>query len=187
MKHTSTSPADTLAALQARRAKQLRKREKARAALEKTSQKLGALEESIAVLVHQEHAARTQLPEQHIPRRGAALLFNPRSKGVCDGTYSLEQIVSCLNDYGFDVTIGLKTSGKAARAFVRAAVRQKQDLVIVAAGDGSIEDIIGTLVGTHTALGILPIGTMNNLARALGVPLQAKASSHLVSCARDGP
>jgi YegS/Rv2252/BmrU family lipid kinase len=45
------------------------------------------------------------------------------------------------------------------------------DLVIVAGGDGTIEDVAGQLVGTKTTLGIIPMGTMNNLARSLGVPL----------------
>jgi YegS/Rv2252/BmrU family lipid kinase len=50
-------------------------------------------------------------------------------------------------------------------------VERQLDLVIVAAGDGSIEDVVPALVGSDTALGIIPIGTMNNIARALGVPL----------------
>jgi diacylglycerol kinase family enzyme len=42
---------------------------------------------------------------------------------------------------------------------------------VVAAGDGTIGDVASELVGGATVLGIVPIGTMNNLARSLGVPL----------------
>lgn len=44
-------------------------------------------------------------------------------------------------------------------------------LVIVAGGDGTIGDVATVLVGSDTVLEIIPIGTMNNLARSLGVPL----------------
>src|SRR6185436_6567183 len=44
-------------------------------------------------------------------------------------------------------------------------------LIVVAAGDGTIGDVAAELVGSSTALAIVPIGTMNNLARSLGVPL----------------
>src|SRR5581483_10831236 len=81
---------------------------------------------------------------------------------------------------GFDITIGLKTSGDVARRFVRQAREQHSELVIVAAGDGTIEDVVGELVDTDTALGILPIGTMNNLARCLGVPLDLEAACALL-------
>src|SRR5204863_4577096 len=43
------------------------------------------------------------------------------------------------------------------------------------------EDVVGQLVGTKTALGILPIGTMNNVARALGVPLNLEDACTLLA------
>jgi YegS/Rv2252/BmrU family lipid kinase len=182
-KQAPMSAAQQLASAQARRAKQLRKVEKARARLEKASRKLRTVEESIAVLVHRENHDRAQTSDDaslRALRRRAFLLFNPRSKGVRDGTYRLDQIRDCLDTYGFDVTVGLKTSGNNARELVKEAVKQQLDLVIVAAGDGTLEDIVGKLVGTNTALGILPIGTMNNIARSLGVPLDLAGACALL-------
>src|SRR5262245_23219228 len=114
--HSLTS--DSLAARHKRHAKRLKKVEKARTRLEKANRKLRALEDDIATLVHSGATAR-----QH-----AALLFNPQSKGVRDGTYRLEQIVDCLRAYGFDLDVGMKSSGHAGRAFVRTAVEQGADL-----------------------------------------------------------
>jgi diacylglycerol kinase (ATP) len=65
----------------------------------------------------------------------------------------------------------LKTSTKAVHAWVQEAVERNEALVIVAGGDGTIEDAAVELVGSDTVLGILPTGTMNNLARELGIPL----------------
>jgi diacylglycerol kinase (ATP) len=168
-----------------RHAKRLKKVEKARARLEKASRKLRALENEIAALVCRSSDPRAQPPGSTTlgrdTERHARLIFNPQSKGAQDGTYRLEAIVSCLRSYGFAIEVGTKTSGKVARELAKTAVEQDTDLVIVAAGDGTIEDVVGQLVGTKTALGILPIGTMNNLARALGVPLNLEDACTLLA------
>jgi len=44
------------------------------------------------------------------------------------------------------------------------------DLVVAAGGDGTVREAASALVGTNTMLGIIPIGTFNNLALSLGVP-----------------
>jgi diacylglycerol kinase family enzyme len=54
---------------------------------------------------------------------------------------------------------------------VRAAIGQGSSRVLVAGGDGSIGSAASVLVGTGTELAILPCGTLNHLAKDLGVPL----------------
>jgi diacylglycerol kinase (ATP) len=183
-KEKRTKNQDSLAEAQRRHARRLKKVEKAWARLEKARRKLWRLEGELAALTSRSEDAQTRAPGQGVsPRdthRQARLIFNPLSKSVRDGTHRLEEIVACLHSYGFVVEIGVKTSGRTARALAKAAVKQGADLVIVAGGDGTIEDIIGELVGTKTALGILPIGTMNNVARALGVPLNLEDASALL-------
>jgi diacylglycerol kinase (ATP) len=165
----------SIARAQNKQAKQLKKAERARYRLEKASQKLRRLEAAIAAIVRPPRATDTPPAGQPAPQpaklRRARVIFNPQSKGAADGTYRPEQIADCLRTYGIDAEMTLKTSGKVARKLAKAAVKQGMDLVIVAAGDGTIEDVAGQLVGTKTTLGIIPIGTMNNLARSLGVPL----------------
>lgn len=48
--------------------------------------------------------------------------------------------------------------------------RHQVDLVIVGGGDGTLHLALQGLVGTGLPLGVLPLGTANNLARTLGVP-----------------
>jgi YegS/Rv2252/BmrU family lipid kinase len=48
--------------------------------------------------------------------------------------------------------------------------------VIIAGGDGSINEVGATLAGTNVALGILPAGSGNGLARSLGIPINAKGA-----------
>ena len=42
--------------------------------------------------------------------------------------------------------------------------------IIVGGGDGTVTSVAGLLAGTDVALGILPLGTMNLLAKAVGIP-----------------
>ena len=60
--------------------------------------------------------------------------------------------------------------GPAVEAAIRAAVASDADAVVVGGGDGTVATAAGLLLGTGKALGLLPLGTMNLLARDLGMP-----------------
>lgn len=56
------------------------------------------------------------------------------------------------------------------------AVEKNYDAVVVIGGDGSVNEAAQSLIGTKTALGIIPIGSGNGLARFLKIPMNiAKA------------
>jgi diacylglycerol kinase (ATP) len=113
--------------------------------------------------------------------RRAFLVFNPTSGAGGKESQSPEPMVARLRAHGIEAEVGIKTSGKIARKLTRQAVKKKYSLVIVAGGDGTIEDVASELVGTETALGILPVGTRNNLARELGVPLDLDQACDLLA------
>jgi len=50
------------------------------------------------------------------------------------------------------------------------------DYVIAVGGDGTVNEIASALVGTNTALGIIPFGSGNGLARFLGIPMDTADS-----------
>jgi diacylglycerol kinase (ATP) len=54
---------------------------------------------------------------------------------------------------------------------VRKALEKKPDLLLAWGGDGMMQRTIDTMAGSETALGIVPAGTSNLLARNLGVPI----------------
>lgn len=56
------------------------------------------------------------------------------------------------------------------RRSIRNELRRGADRVLVGGGDGTIAAAAGVLAGTGVALGVLPLGTANDFARALGIP-----------------
>jgi diacylglycerol kinase (ATP) len=55
-------------------------------------------------------------------------------------------------------------------AVVHSAIKGGIKLVVVAGGDGTIDSVVGAMIGRSATLGIIPIGTRNNLAYNLGIP-----------------
>jgi len=175
----------TLAEARTSYAKRLEKAERALTRLEKQHQKLRKAELTLAEQTKRHLASLAQLADQTSEQAATLervyVIANPKSKRLADKTVRLETIVDELRAVGILAEIGLKTSGKVARLLARAAVERGDSLLIVAGGDGTIGDVATELVGSKTSLGILPVGTMNNLARALGVPSDIRAACQLLA------
>ena len=60
--------------------------------------------------------------------------------------------------------------GSELTAKARQAISQGAKTIVIAGGDGSVGATAAALLGTDTVLGILPLGTLNHLARDLGIP-----------------
>lgn len=59
----------------------------------------------------------------------------------------------------------------------------KRARIVVAGGDGSVESVVRRFADTRHPVGIIPLGTFNNLARALGLPMRLEAA---INIARNG-
>lgn len=68
-------------------------------------------------------------------------------------------------------------------ASIEAAVSEGADRVLVSGGDGSIATAAGALIGTRTALALLPGGTLNHFARDHGIPTEP---AEALALAREG-
>lgn len=107
----------------------------------------------------------------------AALIVNPRA-GRGRAAAAAADAVLELQSLGWTTTIHADPSPEQARASAARAAADS-DVVIAVGGDGTVSNVLQPLVGTSAALGILPCGTGDDNARALGMP---KASAR--ECAR---
>ena len=98
----------------------------------------------------------------------AAFIINP--KAGKKQTHLIEKIIQLLSeDYNLVPLCTIKEA--AGAAITKQLLAEKFDLVIVGGGDGSINEVINVLAETSIPIGIIPFGTMNVLARELGIPL----------------
>lgn len=75
-----------------------------------------------------------------------------------------------------------ETTGEENLAeLIQEACRKGAKLVIAAGGDGTIASAVNGLKGTEIPLGIIPVGTGNGLARALGIPLEVPEAIELIA------
>src|SRR5215470_16605826 len=103
--------------------------------------------------------------------RKATLISNPKTGRYVSRRKTVQELASDLNAQGVEVELKFTAGpGDAAVLAAKAAINGSTD-VIVAGGDGTINEAIQGMVGTKSRLGILPRGTANVLARELGLPM----------------
>jgi YegS/Rv2252/BmrU family lipid kinase len=97
------------------------------------------------------------------------MVYNPVA-GRYPSRMLTERAASVLQQYGWDVEIETTTGGDHIFSLASQAVLDKKDSLIVVGGDGSLNKALPGLVGTETALGVLPAGTSNVWAKEIGLP-----------------
>lgn len=97
------------------------------------------------------------------------LFYNPMA-GRFPSEPLVERVGNILRTNGWELDI-IQTKGGShnAKLAKRAAV-MGMDAVFVAGGDGSLHQAAAGLMGTETALSVLPAGTANVFAQELGLP-----------------
>ncbi len=104
--------------------------------------------------------------------RKATLILNPKTgRYASRRTRPAQELVSRLESLGVKIDLKLTGGPGEAAEFAARAARNGSSDVIVAGGDGTINEAIQGLAGTAARLAIIPRGTANVLARELGLPL----------------
>ena len=97
------------------------------------------------------------------------LIYNPVA-GRYPSRMLTERAASVLKKHGWEVDIETTTDGSQISQLAHQAVQDNLDAIIVVGGDGSLNRALPSLVGTDTALGVLPAGTSNVWAQELSLP-----------------
>jgi len=99
-----------------------------------------------------------------------ALLVNPTSgRGL--GAKLAPVVAARLRAAGCEVTEIVTTSAEDVPSRTRQAIRTLADAVVLVSGDGTIHQVVQEMAGSVMPLGVVPAGTGNDFARALGIPL----------------
>lgn len=107
----------------------------------------------------------------------AILLYN-RQAGRGKIENKVEKIISIFNQVGYSMQpVAIRFDGNPLKGY------ETIDLVVVAGGDGTLNYIVNSMMrqGLHIPLGILPAGTANDFAGALGMSNNIIKAAHQIA------
>ena len=99
----------------------------------------------------------------------AHLIFNPVS-GQGNSEQDLDLIQKLLEPQ-LHLEIHLTTPDISPEQLAKEAIAAGADLIIASGGDGTVSAVAGAVISTGVPLGIIPRGTANAFAAALGIPI----------------
>lgn len=85
-----------------------------------------------------------------------------------------------LNELGIHVETVVTQNAANAYKIAQQCAENKYDLVIAAGGDGTINAVINGIACSETALGIIPLGTINVLALLMNIPGELRAACQII-------
>ncbi|PYU98939.1 MAG: sphingosine kinase [Acidobacteria bacterium] len=104
------------------------------------------------------------------------ILHNPAA-GRRQGARKFSQAIEVLRRAGVEPRIHESQSPEHLVDLARKAVEGRPDAVVSAGGDGTHHYVINGLVGSDVPLGILSLGSGNDFARGLGIPVEPDAAA----------
>lgn len=107
-------------------------------------------------------------------------IINPVS-GISNKARLQEIIDQRIDKAKFDTEIVSTEYGGHARELAAHAVAQDYDAVVVAGGDGTVNEVASALANTSLPLGIIPLGSGNGLAHHLKLPFNLNRALQSIS------
>ncbi len=111
------------------------------------------------------------------PPRSALLVINTNSRS---GRAALASARQALTQAGLQVTACTPEDPAACQRAIREHAGRVAR-VIIGGGDGTIRAALDAILATDLPLGVLPLGTANDLARTLGLPLDLPAAARIAA------
>lgn len=108
----------------------------------------------------------------------ALLVANPSASGFTGARY---RAVSAALGRSYDLETVWPESPDGSRKAAAAASQSGLHAVFAMGGDGVVHHVASGLIGTDTALGIIPAGTTNVLARLLALPSRPDAAAEAIA------
>lgn len=111
----------------------------------------------------------------------ARIIYNPTS-GRELMMKQLPYVLERLEKAGYETSAHKTTGEGCATNAAKLAVKHRFDLVVIAGGDGTIFEVVNGLAEQEyrPLIGLLPTGTTNDFARALGIPRNVKKACDII-------
>jgi diacylglycerol kinase (ATP) len=114
----------------------------------------------------------------------AIVIHNPIAGRAKRHRVSFTASLNVLRTTGWSLDVVTTTGVGSATELAKDAVARGADIVVAAGGDGTINEIIQALAHTTSALGCLPLGTVNIWAREVGYPLDPVQAAAAMTAGR---
>lgn len=125
-------------------------------------------------------AEKNQVFKRNRYKRKICFIINPISgAGKYKKVHSL--IKKYLNTKYFDHQIFYTNRPKHATQLAQMAAKKKWEIVVAVGGDGTIHEVAQGLLGSSTALGIIPTGSGNGLACHFNIPTDIKEAIDVIN------
>jgi len=108
---------------------------------------------------------------------GPAFILNGHSIHVEEAKAHIARV---LSELGAQAQVIATRKGDDISALAARAASERRGPIVAGGGDGTVSAVAGKLAGTDTALGVLPMGTLNHFAKDLGIPLSLETAVHNV-------
>src|SRR4051794_32445338 len=95
--------------------------------------------------------------------REAAVIYNPIAGRLTRRHHLLQRIIEDLRKAGTRARLIPTTGPNTAADLTARIIEEGVELILVAGGDGTINEVANGMIHSHVPLGILPAGTANVL------------------------
>ena len=107
------------------------------------------------------------------------IICNPTS-GNGAGRIALQKTLEYLKNHDIHATVHETNRPLHAIELSKQAVQENADTVIAIGGDGTLHEVAQGLIGTKTALGIIPAGTGNDFIKTIHVPIDTQKALEVI-------
>jgi YegS/Rv2252/BmrU family lipid kinase len=117
------------------------------------------------------------------PDARVKVIVNPVSGtkgGITTNAAGVDEVRRVLEAQGIKADIYETQAFEDGTVLGMEALDEKYDLVVACGGDGTVDDVAAALMGSDGVMGIMPLGSANNVARMLHVPFDLEGAARLL-------